>query len=248
MGLSAVWVCLCMHFKVGRTTFYMCQLWSWKCLPYSKTFSKHSPILAWCRGTKIELNWIIRTIPRKHQTSHINTDNLRCWLFYAYSRQCVESNQQLRGSHSCVKGNNGSFIWRKGKCNLWLFNVLKLQWSVDLLHQRPTQPLLLNKSDVNKKSTTIRCVTTSLKGLVNKAPGIPISSLIHSCCFYGSVLQINQSGHQVQILTKINVPNNALCIGRSVGLCRSICTTKPLLDYMHANTDQLRSPALNSKF
>lgn len=79
--------------------------------------------------------------------------------------------------------------------------------------------VLLNRPDVNKNLQWF-AVTTFLQGLMNKAPEILFSCITHWCCFCGFVLQINQSGHQVQVLTKINVGNNVLCIGHSVGFCR----------------------------
>lgn len=87
-----------MHFKVGRTTFYMCQLQSWKCLPTPK----HSPIPVWWRGTKTELNWIIRTILRKHQTSRINTDNLHC-LLLSHIQDNALSETNSSGAHTAVR-------------------------------------------------------------------------------------------------------------------------------------------------
>lgn len=81
--------------------------------------------------------------------------------------------------------------------------------------------VLLNRLDVNKNLRRF-AATTFPQGLANKAPEILFffSCMTHWCCFYGFVLPINQCGHQVQVLTKINVGNNVLCIGHSVGFCR----------------------------
>lgn len=61
-------------------------------------------------------------------------------------------------------------------------------------------------------------------------------------------LAINQSSHQVQVLPKISVGNNVLCIGHRVGVCRAqtdIQTT--FRPNVYGLTDELRSPVCTRK-
>lgn len=55
-------------------------------------------------------------------------------------------------------------------------------------------------------------------------------------------MQINQSGHQVQVLLKISVRNNVLCIGHSVWCCgvHTYIQTSFRLN-VYELTDELRS-------
>lgn len=95
---------------------------------------EHSPTLVWCRRSQIELNRIIRTILRRHQRSHINTDNLRCLRLSRIQCVCAcVSETNSSGAHTAGwKIYKGSFIWRKRKFNVWLFKVILIRvisWS-----------------------------------------------------------------------------------------------------------------------
>lgn len=140
----------------------------------------------------------------------------------AYSGKQIQWNQQL-GAHTA--GWKAAMPHSYGeKENVTCVSLMSYSnYSDQLIFCINTQDsrvvVLLNRLDANKNLRRF-AVTTFPQGLMNKAPEILFSCITHWCCFCGFVLQINQSGHQVQVLTKINVRNNVLCIGHSVGFCR----------------------------
>lgn len=190
---------------------------------------EHSPSLD---AKELKLNWIGLLEPYwENIVGHINTDNL--WsLLLSHIQDNALSETNSSGAHTAVRKAIMAHLYgEKGNATcdaLMSYSNYSDQLIFYINTQHSRAVVLLNRSDVNKnlwwyavwQRLTAYHNNVSQQDLVNKAAEILISFLIHSCCFYGSVLQINQSGHQVQVPTKINDWNNVLCIGRSVGFCR----------------------------